>query len=146
MRLSTILVLGAFALSAGEADAAELTPECRAKLTEQVTSLEASFTENRSQFDSHVDQLLTKYAASHPAASKADYKAIFDETFQQRFSKLFTHRDVLVSYKGALDGTADAGEMCRMSDRKMRKEREKVIARDKSLHDQILGDMARMFP
>ena len=144
MKLRTLLL--GFAVVAFEAGATEsVDPECREKLTRQTASLEAAFTANRSQFDSQVDELLTKYASSHPAASKEDYKAAFDLTFEQRFRKLFIHWNALSGYKDVLDSSADPRDVCKMSERKMRRESEQFAARDKALYDQIVGEMSRTF-
>jgi hypothetical protein len=139
-----LTALGAVSINA-TAGTESVDSACRDKLTQQVGTLEAALAANRSRFDSQMDELLTRYAASHPAAAKADYKAIFDQTFEQRFSKLFTHLNVIAAYKGVLDSGTDPGALCKMSERKMRKESDKVIAADKALYTQIASEMTRTF-
>jgi hypothetical protein len=141
------LLLGGLALAAFEAGAGEpMDAACRERLTRQVATLESAFTANRTQFDGQIDQLLTRYAATHPAASRADYQAVFDQMFEQRFSKLFAHHGVLTVYKSALDGSADSAAACKVPERRMNKEGAKAISQDKALYEQIVREMTKVFP
>lgn len=145
MKLRSLLLawLATVTFEAGASESVDL--ECREKLLRHVASLESAFATNRAQFDSRMDAVLTKYASSHPAASKADYKSVFDATFEERFRKLFTHLGTLSGYKAMLDGTGDAAGVCAMSERKLRKESEQLAARDKDLYEQIVREMSATF-
>jgi hypothetical protein len=146
VKFRALLFLGGLALIASEIGASEsLDAVCRDKLTRELASLEAAFAANRAQFDSQVDAVLTKYAASHPAASKADYKAAFDMMFEERFRKLFTHWNVVSVYKGVLENGDDPQVVCKMSERKLRKGGESLASQDKALYNEIIGEVSRTF-
>jgi hypothetical protein len=146
VKFRALLFLGGLAVVASGAGAAEsVDAQCREKLTRERASLEAAFAANRAEFDSRMDEVLTKYAASHPAASKADYKATFDQMFEERFRKLFAHWSVPSVYQGVLDSGSDPNAICKMSERKLRKGGVSLVAQDKALYDQIIGEMAKTF-
>ena len=145
MKLRALFLCG-LAVVAFEAGATEpMDPECRDRLTRNIGVLETAFAANRSQFDSQVDELLTKYAASHPAASKQDYKATFDAMFEERFRKEFTHLRILSGYKGVLEGRVVFSDICKLSEKKMSKDSQQFIVQDKALYHQIVGEMSKAF-
>jgi hypothetical protein len=146
--MSIRLCLLAFLICATLPAHAQLDAECNAKFATQLQSLEAGFAQNKAEFDSAIDAIISKYAASHPAATKADYRSTFDEVLGVRLAaSLQVHENLVRGYRAVVDGQAEppAGG-CKVPLGKMNRETKKTIARNKAIYEDFARQVAAFFP
>lgn len=146
--MRTRLCLLAFLICATLPAHAQLDAECNGKFAMQLQSLDAGFAQNKAEFDSAIDALISKYAASHPAATKDDYRSMFDEVLGPRLAaNLQVHENLVRGYRAVLDGQAEppAGA-CKVPLRKMNRATQKTIARNKAIYEDFVRQVAAFFP
>lgn len=146
--MNTRLCLLAFLTCAALPAQAQLDAECNAKFAMQLESLDAGFAQNKAEFDSAIDALISTYAAAHPAASKQAYRSMFDDVLGARLAaNLQVHENLVRGYRAVLDGKAEPPtDACKVPLGKMNRATKKTIAKNKAIYADFLRQLAALFP